>query len=76
MEQVKRLSKTGWRWLAVGSGLVSLALIWPLVTLFHGHLPLWAHLPLAAVLMTVFGGGALLAGVAWLNSQWGPPAGR
>jgi len=50
----------------VGLALLSVPAINELV---HGALPLWAHIPLTVLVLTLFGAGAAVADVAWVEFQ-------
>lgn len=60
----------GWfRSVAIGGGLLALLMV-PLVEmLLHGDLPLWLHIPVTAVVLTLMAGGAAVSGIAYLEYQ-------
>lgn len=55
--------------LAAGALLIALAMIPAVEMLLHGSLPLWLHIPLTLMALTLMGLGAGVAGVAYLEYQ-------
>ncbi len=55
------------RIMAVLSGVVGVAMVFVLNALIHGSLPLWAHIPLTILTLTIVGGSAVLTGVAFVE---------
>lgn len=51
------------------SAVVALALVPAISYLMHGGLPLWLHIPVTVVALTLMAGGALVAGVAFVEYQ-------
>ncbi|MCG0239263.1 MAG: hypothetical protein L6E13_08610 [Firmicutes bacterium] len=50
---------------AVGALLLAWGLVPVLQAVLHGSLPLWLHIPVAALLLGTMAAGALAAGVLW-----------
>lgn len=54
---------------AILSAVVALVLVPVINALIHGDFPLWLHVPLTVLVLTLMGGGALIAGVAFVEYQ-------
>lgn len=52
---------------AVCSLALGVAMVFALNALLHRDLPLWLHIPLAIVVLTLLGGSALAAGVCFVE---------
>lgn len=54
---------------AILGAVVALALVPVVNALIHSELSLWLHVPATLVTLTLMGGGALVAGVAFVEYQ-------
>lgn len=54
---------------AILGAVVALVLVPVVNALIHGELSLWLHVPLTILVLTLMGGGALVAGVALVEYQ-------
>jgi uncharacterized protein (DUF983 family) len=52
---------------AVVSLVVGVAMVFALNQLMHADLPLWQHIPLTALVLTLLAGSAIMAGVAYVE---------
>ncbi|HEY3369037.1 MAG TPA: hypothetical protein VGK74_28605 [Symbiobacteriaceae bacterium] len=51
--------------LAVGAGVLAVLMVGGMEGLQGANLALWLHLPLTLLVLTIMGGGAMVAGVAF-----------
>ena len=54
---------------AILGAVVALVMVPVVNALIYGDLPLWLHVPLTILVLTLMGGGALVAGAALVEYQ-------
>lgn len=60
-------SASWYRYVAIMSAVMALLMVWAMEGLQELHLTPWLHIPLTVVVLTLMGGGAGLAGAAFLE---------